>query len=62
MKKERLEKALDGLVGDVVTRLDELGDEGVTNPFESIVSIVFRKFISFVVLTPYSFYLFFCRT
>lgn len=44
MKKERLEKALNGLVGDVVMRLDELGKEGITNPFDSIVSIVFRKF------------------
>lgn len=46
MKKENLAKSFTHLVSDVNERLDELGDEGLTDPFESIYAIVFRKFFS----------------
>lgn len=40
--KDVLEKALPNIIGDCKRRLDEMGDAGVTDPFESIYSIVFQ--------------------
>lgn len=47
MKKENLERGLTQLIQDVKLRLNELGTEGVIDPFKSIISIVFRKFSFF---------------
>ncbi|ORY39731.1 cytochrome P450 [Leucosporidium creatinivorum] len=41
LKGGRLGAALPALISDTKARLDELGEEGTTNPFDSIYSLVF---------------------